>query len=483
MVKNSTFKDDEIKIQELNKKIVELEKSLIKYKQTKEHLEKILDNTQDAILIHDLEGSILHVNDTMCKMYGLTTRQEASAISIEDISSSRMSKEILKEKWERVVNNEKLLFEWEAMRPKDKVVFYVEVSLQKILFLGEYKVIANVRNVSVRKEMKKKLKKRYFIHKSQEQRANFTFENIICSSAELFDIVDKAKKAARSSSNILIEGETGTGKELFAHSIHNESTFAKGPFIAINCSAIPNELIESELFGYEKGAYTGAQKSGSIGKFEMANGGTIFLDEIHTMSVSAQMKILRTIEDRTVVKVGGKAPIPLIIRIIVASSENLNKEVEKGNFLSALFYRLNVVKLYIPSLRDRKDDIPLLIQFFIKEMNQKFNCSILGIESNALKKISKYSWPGNIRELKNCIESAFNFCDSKTIDLNSLNLPRIDQTMSNDAPETPHTMEALTKQLLSENLNRFDSVKQAADHLGIPISTFYRKMKKFGLSN
>ncbi len=482
MIKNSTSKEFEKKILELEKKILELEKSEIEYKQIKERLEKILDNTQDAILIHDLNGNILDVNDTMCRMYGLT-RQEAFAITVKDISSSRMPMEILQEKWGRVLNNEKLLFDWEAMRPKDEVVFNVEVSLQKILFLEEYKVIANIRNITVRKEMEKRLKKRRFIDRTPKQKANYTFENIVGSSTELLTIVNKAKKAAKLSSNILIEGETGTGKELFAHSIHNESQFAKGPFIAINCSAIPNELIESELFGYEKGAYTGAQKSGSTGKFEMANGGTFFLDEIHTMSISAQMKILRTIEDRRVIRIGGKYPISLNLRIIVASSENLHEEVLKGKFLGALFYRLNVVRLHIPNLKDRKGDIPLLIRFFIKEMNKKFNRAILDIESKALEKISQYSWPGNVRELKNCMESAFNFCDGEIIDLDSLDIPRIKKTIPNDEEQTIHTMEELTKQLVSENLNRFDSVKQAADHLGIPISTFYRKMKKFGLSN
>ncbi|WP_300454907.1 sigma 54-interacting transcriptional regulator [Desulfobacula sp.] len=312
--------------------------------------------------------------------------------------------------------------------------------------------------------------------------AIFTFENIIGRSSRLLNIVNRAKKAAKTSSNILIEGETGTGKELFAHSIHNASQFSKGPFVAINCSAIPNELIESELFGYEKGAYTGAHKSGGVGKFEMANRGTIFLDEIHTMSTPAQMKILRTIEDRTVIRVGGNTPISLSLRFIVASSENLSEQVEKGNFLSALFFRLNVVRLYIPCLKERKDDIALLVSFFIKQMNEKFHRSIQGIEPDALELMSNYSWPGNIRELKNCIESAFNFCEGEKIDQESLNLPIINAGLSEDKSTTVHTMAAVTRQMLSENLDRFGNVKEAANYIGIPVSTFYRKMKKFGLS-
>ena len=207
MIKKSTSKELEKRILELKKRILELEKSETEYKQTKERLAKILDNTQDAILIHDLKGNILDVNDTMCRMYELT-RQEAFAITVKDISSSQMSIEILQDKWERVLNNEKLLFEWEAMRPKDKVVFNVEVSLQKILFLEEYKVIANIRNITVRKEMEKRLKKRHFIDRTPKQKANFTFENVVGSSTELLAILDKAKKAAKSGCNITIDGAT-----------------------------------------------------------------------------------------------------------------------------------------------------------------------------------------------------------------------------------------------------------------------------------
>jgi transcriptional regulator with PAS, ATPase and Fis domain len=310
--------------------------------------------------------------------------------------------------------------------------------------------------------------------------ARYMFGNIIGASPKILDVIEKAKKAAKTGSNVLIEGETGTGKELFAHAIHNESAYCEGPFVALNCAAIPRELIESELFGYEKGAYTGALPAGNAGKFELANEGTIFLDEIHNMDLPAQTKMLRVIEDRRVTRIGGKYAIPLDIRIIVATSVNLGEEMERGQFVPGLFYRLNVVKLHIPSLRERKEDIPTLVNYFVGEMNQKFKRSIRGVEPEVLNVISQYSWPGNVRELRNCIESAFNFCSGEFVSLNDLANTIAVKQAKETAPG--QTMDDITKNLFVESLNRFGNVKQAADSLGIPISTFYRRTRKFGIS-
>jgi len=308
-------------------------------------------------------------------------------------------------------------------------------------------------------------------------RARYTFGGIIGKSAKMLNIIEKAKKAAKGGSIILLEGETGTGKELFAHAIHDESSYCRGPFVALNCAAIPSELIESELFGYEKGAYTGALQDGNSGKFELANGGTIFLDEIHTMDLSAQTKILRVIEDRQITRIGGKYAIPLNIRIIVASSTNLEEKIEKGLFIPALFYRLNVVRLSIPSLRERKEDILSLVDYFISEMNLKFNRSIRGVTPEALEAMCQYPWPGNVRELRNCIESAFNFCTGEVINLNDLGYIVSFESKKKDI--VGKTINGITEDLMIESLNRFGNVREAAHSLGIPKSTFYRKMKKF----
>lgn len=310
--------------------------------------------------------------------------------------------------------------------------------------------------------------------------ARYDFKDIVGRSKQILDVIEQANIVAGTQSNILIEGETGTGKELFAHAIHKASRFCRGPFVALNCAAIPHELIESELFGYERGAYTGALKEGNIGKFEQANGGTLFLDEIHTMDLSAQMKILRVIEDRQVTRIGGNSPVSVNIRVIVASTKNLEDAVENGAFLPALFFRLNVVRLYIPGLKERKEDIPLLVEHFIKKMNERFNRSIQGIEPETLKALSQYSWPGNVRELKNYMECAFNFCSGDVITLDHFK-NKIKHKPTGGA-ETGQTIDDITKNLLIDSLNRFGNAKEAANALGISVSTFYRKKKKFGLS-
>jgi len=320
----------------------------------------------------------------------------------------------------------------------------------------------------------KSLEKTNFITK-------YSFHDIIGKSKPMAKLVQLAKKVARTQSNILIEGETGTGKELFAQAIHNGSYCYGGPFIAINCAAFPKELIESELFGYEKGAYSGARREGNTGKFELANEGTLFLDEIHAMDLSMQMKILRVIEDRSVTKIGGRSPIPLNIRIIAACSENLKEEVAKGNFLAALYFRLNVVKLRIPPLRERVEDLPLLVDHFIGSANAIFRRSIKGLDREAMKILRKHSWPGNVRELNNCIECAFNLCEEQVIPADDILIEEEDVCVVNNKGNKKQTVEEMTKDLLTESLERFDSVKEAAQHMGISVSTFYRKMKKFGL--
>ena len=309
----------------------------------------------------------------------------------------------------------------------------------------------------------------------------YSFGDIIGESEKMEQLVGLARKVSRTQSNILIEGETGTGKELFAQAIHNESGCAKGPFVAINCAAIPNELIESELFGYEKGAYSGARREGNTGKFELANEGTLFLDEIHAMDISAQMKILRVIEDRALTRIGGKSLVPLNIRIVAACSQRLREEVEKGNFLAALYFRLNVVSLRIPPLRERKDDIPPLVDYFIETANLTFRRSISGITPEAMDVILQYSWPGNVRELKNCIDRAFNVAEGRILTVEDIFIDEQETGEPEDDTEKSQTVEGITRNLIAESLERCDNVKDAAQSMGISVSTFYRKMKKFGL--
>lgn len=234
-------------------------------------------------------------------------------------------------------------------------------------------------------------------------RAKYTFEDIITKNTKMLQTIKMAKKMAETNSSILITGESGTGKELFAHSIHNHSPRKNNPFVAINCAALTDTLLESELFGYEEGAFTGAKKGGKIGLFEIADGGTIFLDEIEGMSRNLQFKLLRVIQEKEIIKIGGDKMIPIDVRIIAASNENISSLVENKVFRQDLYYRLNTLPLNIPPLRERMEDIPFIVEIFKYNLNFNFAFS-----EQAKQLLYNYNWPGNIRELRNCIE--FIYC-------------------------------------------------------------------------
>ncbi|MGM0602520.1 MAG: sigma-54 interaction domain-containing protein [Bacillota bacterium] len=245
--------------------------------------------------------------------------------------------------------------------------------------------------------------------------ASFCFDDIIGESEEINKSKRIARIAAESDSNVLITGRTGTGKELFAQSIHRASGRQDGPFLAINCSALPMKLIESELFGYVEGSFTGASKGGRPGKFEMANGGTIFLDEIGEMPLNMQVKLLRVIQERKLMRIGGSEVIPIDVRIIAATNKDLSKEVEKNNFRGDLYYRLNVLNINIPELKDRGNDIRLLANHFLTTFAEKLNKDISGFTEHAMNYLEEKSWPGNVRELENCIERLVNFAQDEMI--------------------------------------------------------------------
>ena len=226
-------------------------------------------------------------------------------------------------------------------------------------------------------------------------------------SNKILRLISSVEKLAKSSdTTILIEGESGTGKEIFARFIHQSSPRKTGPFIQINCSAIPKELAESELFGHEKGAFTGALQKTKLGKFELANGGTILLDEIGELSLDLQVKLLRVLQERKFYRLGGEKEISIDVRVLAATNKNLDDEVKKGNFREDLYYRLNVANIYVPPLRERKEDIPILVLRFLNEFASKFNKKIKGIDHVALDLLISYPWKGNIRELRNVMERA-----------------------------------------------------------------------------
>ncbi|UTR08916.1 sigma 54-interacting transcriptional regulator [Evansella sp. LMS18] len=316
----------------------------------------------------------------------------------------------------------------------------------------------------------------------QTETARFTWDEIISSDPYVEKLKRSARKAAKGRSTILIRGESGTGKELFAHAIHGSSVRKDGKFVTVNCAAIPEHLLESEFFGYEDGAFTGARQKGKIGKFDLANGGTLFLDEIGDMSLALQAKLLRVLQEREFYRVGGTQRIHVDVRIIAATNRSLEEMVEKGEFREDLYYRLNVISLQITPLRERKADIYLLTDTFIKQLNRMLGTSITGIDKNAEAVMMNYDWPGNVRELKNVLERAMTFAETGKIILEDL--PEYMINIKLPAAEEPELKmaESAEKSVIQRALDNAGGNKtKASQLLGISRSGLYEKLKKYQL--
>lgn len=316
--------------------------------------------------------------------------------------------------------------------------------------------------------------------------AKYSWENIIGNSEKMSQAKFIGKRASSSISNVLILGESGTGKELFAHAIHNDSVRSFSPFVKVNSAAIPSELLESELFGYEEGAFTGAKKGGKIGKFELANGGTIFLDEIGDMPLKMQAKLLRVLQEREFERVGGNKVIKVDVRVIAATNKDLKKLIQEGKFREDLYYRLNVMTIEIPPLRERLEDIEELARVLLKKLSNQLGKYVSKISDNALEYLLAHSWPGNVRELENVLERAINLTDSDTII--PVHLPvYITQrsTKAIDGPVRPlkDTIEDVEKEAILRCLEYTEGNKlKTAELLNISRSSLYNKMEKYGIT-
>ncbi len=362
---------------------------------------------------------------------------------------------------------------------------------------------------------------------SQYNQRRCKFTNIIGKSDSLLRCLQQAKQVAETNSTLLVFGETGTGKELLVQSIHSASQRSRGPFVALNCGAIPPNLVESHLFGYEAGAFTGARKEGYQGVFEQANGGTLFLDEISEMNLELQSRLLRVLQERELVRIGGKKVIPVNVRVITSTNKDLWEMVTSGKFRQDLYYRLNVIELRIPPLRDRIEDLPLLIRSFIDEFKTNFGSFVQDISKEALDCLSSHPWPGNVRELRNCVERIMNLSTNEVIEIEDIpavirekrdlksNSPRRAQpwessgepeiaglgSLYNQGPETKEPLgnnssrplpqsaflkgstraaecTAIVQALEKSAYNRH----RAARMLGISSTTLWRKIKKLGIS-
>ena len=316
-----------------------------------------------------------------------------------------------------------------------------------------------------------------------------TFDDISFASKTMERLLFQAKRYADSDSTILIRGETGTGKELFARALHSASPRMKTQFVPINCAAIPDTLLESELFGYEEGAFTGATKGGKPGLFEMANGGTLFLDEIGEISAHLQAKLLRVLQERKVRRLGSSREMTIDARIIAATNRNLEEMVANGLFREDLYYRLNVIPLFLPPMRERPEDVALLAGQFLRRFAEKLRRPVVGFSAEALQRLCDYSWPGNVRELENIIERAVNLVDGNQVQSEHILLGKAEKVLAENGGvqfETYQTLEErlaeLEKVILQESLKKFRSSRRVGAVLGLSHTAVLKKMRKYGLA-
>lgn len=315
--------------------------------------------------------------------------------------------------------------------------------------------------------------------KSNNINALFTFSDILGESSEIKHTKQLAKKFAATPFNILLLGDSGTGKELFAHAIHHASR-PEGPFITINCAAMPKELIESELFGYEGGSFTGADPKGRKGKLEMANGGTLFLDEIGDMPMDLQPILLRCIETKLVMRIGGNRYIPSDFRVIAATNKNIQDLIAQNRFREDLYFRLSSLRLFIPSLKNRGTDILLLARHFIRKICDKYHLPIYEIDPSVEKVLMAYDWPGNIRELQNVINTAMSLAENEVITVTDLSHEIVNHSQKSIKTSEIKTLKEIEKQAIRDALDfTNNNVKKAAELLGISRTTLYEKIKKY----
>lgn len=452
-------------------------------------LKAIINSTDDAISVVNEKGIHTLVNDAYTRLIGLTESDVLGKSSNIDIAEGEsMHMKVIRTK--QPVHSVRM-----KVGPNKRDVL---VNVAPVMVDGELKGsvavihdLSEIRNLTDELNLVKK--------RVRHLEAKYTFDDIIGQSRAMVIAKEQAIKAATTPATVLLYGESGTGKELFAHAIHNYSDRKNRQFIRVNCSALSENLLESELFGYESGAFTGASKKGRKGLFEEADRGTIFLDEIGMMSMNLQSKLLRALQEKEIVRVGGNKPVDIDVRIISATNINLENAVKNGKFREDLYYRLYVIPIFIPPLRNRKEDIHALVVNIIRKCNQDFGRNIKGISPKVINILLDYPWPGNIRELENVIERAIINMKLNEYILEPYHIPEFisllkrevqheDRNYSKNIQEINEKEKIELKDLKQETekkaiimiLNKFNGdCKKTAKHLGISIRTLYYKMKKY----
>ncbi|UFT97715.1 sigma-54-dependent Fis family transcriptional regulator [Radiobacillus kanasensis] len=466
--------------------VVELAEQVTGLREVQKMLEAIFHSSDEAISVVDDRGIGIMINPAYTKITGLKEEDIVGKPASVDISEGEsMHMKVLKTR--RAVRGARM-----KVGPNKKEVL---VNVAPIIVDGKLKGSVGVlHDVSEIKTLTNELKRARQIIRNLE--AKYTFDDIIGSSNEMTLAIEQAKVGARTPATVLLRGESGTGKELFAHAIHNKSDRRHNKFIRVNCAAIAESVLESELFGYEEGAFTGAKRGGKTGYFEEANNGSIFLDEIGELSLHMQAKLLRVLQESEVVRVGGTKPVPIDVRVITATNANLEKAIMNGNFREDLYYRLNRLPIYIPPLRERIKDIEAITSYLIEKINQDYGRNVTSIAEDALQYLKQYHWPGNIRELENVIGRAMIYMEvnQETIlrkHIPELGLEEAEQKKGQQkeigvdkgeyAQRPLHkSLEMVEKQIISDVYaqTKFNKTK-TAEMLGISIRNLYYKMDKY----
>lgn len=461
--------------------VVNLAEEITDLKEVKTMLEAIIHSSDEAISVVDENGNGLVINPAYTRITGLREEDIVGKPATVDISEGEsMHMKVLKTR--KPVRGVRL-----RVGPSKREVL---VNVAPVIVDGKLKGSVGVlHDVSEIQSLTSELKRARQIIRSLE--AKYTFDDIIGESSEMTLALEQAKVGAKTPATVLLRGESGTGKELFAHAIHNESERRHNKFIRVNCAAIAESLLESELFGYEDGAFSGAKRGGKKGLFEEANFGSIFLDEIGELTLPMQAKLLRVLQENEIIRVGGTKPVHVDVRVIAATNVNLEKAIMKKTFREDLYYRLNRLPIYIPPLRERKKDIKMLADHLIERLNDDYGRNVGDIDEQALKQLESYEWPGNVRELENIIGRAIIYMDNLDELIQVEHLPQLhpDPKVETNEPQATWLGETLQqavdefeRKLLADAFRSHHFNKtQTAKALGISVRNLYYKLEKYGL--
>lgn len=462
---------------------VRLAEEITNLKEIETKLQAIFNSSDEAISVVDENGCGMMINPAYTRITGLEANQIIGKPATTDIAEGEsVHMKVLQTR--RAVRGVSM-----KVGPNKKEVI---VNGAPIIVEGKLKgSVGVIRDVSEIQALSRELHKARQIIRTLE--AKYTFEDIVGTSSEMMTSIEQAKLAAKTPATILLRGESGTGKEMFAHAIHDESERKYNKFIRVNCAALSESLLESELFGYEEGAFSGAKRGGKRGLFEEAQNGSIFLDEIGDLPLNTQVKLLRVLQENEITRVGGTKPIPLNVRVIAATNVNLEKGMLNGSFREDLYYRLSRMPIYIPPLRERKEDILPLAMRLIEKMNQEYGRNVEGITDAAHARLMEYHWPGNVRELENILGRAMIFMSKNETFIDQKHLHGLSSGLSfakhePAAVEENRTLserlEAYEKKIILETLEKHNGNKTlTAKSLGLSVRNLYYKLDKYHLAN